>query len=126
MTRDRRTASSSGWVCVSTSRLEPQPPYGARRACQKLPDETTTLFGRKVVGEYLRNMDENTDQELSGGQRQRLAVARTFMRSSTMEQEVGLLLFDESSASLDPTAEHGTIDIRIASAFPFGSDCSPF
>ncbi len=71
-------------------------------------------------------MDENTDQELSGGQRQRLAVARTFMRSSTMEQEVGLLLFDESSASLDPTAEHGTIDIRIASAFPFGSDCSPF
>ncbi len=92
----------------------------------RLPDGTTTLFGRKVVGEYLRNMDENTDQELSGGQRQRLAVARTFMRSSTMEQEVGLLLFDEPSASLDPTAEHGTIDIRIASAFPFGSDCSPF
>ncbi|KAI0297906.1 HlyB/MsbA family ABC transporter [Russula brevipes] len=34
-----------------------------------------------------------------------LAVARTFMRSSSTEQGVGLLLFDEPSASLDPTAE---------------------
>jgi hypothetical protein len=40
---------------------------------------------------------------------QRLAVARTFMRSSSTEKGVGLLLFDEPSASLDPTAEHGTI-----------------
>lgn len=45
---------------------------------------------------------------LSGGQMQRLAVARTFMRSNAEEQKVGLLLFDEPSASLDPTAEHGT------------------
>ncbi len=73
-----------------------------------LPDGTETLFGRKVVG-------DTTNQELSGGQMQRLAVARTFMRSSTMEQEVGLLMFDEPSASLDPTAEHGTIDIRPVS-----------
>ncbi|KAH9164213.1 HlyB/MsbA family ABC transporter [Lactarius sanguifluus] len=36
----------------------------------------------------------------------RLAVARTFMRSSSTERGVGLLLFDEPSASLDPTAEH--------------------
>jgi ABC-type arginine transport system ATPase subunit len=35
------------------------------------------------------------------------------MRSSTMEQEVGLLLFDEPSASLDPAAEHGTVDICL-------------
>lgn len=70
-----------------------------------LPDETRTLFGRKVVGDS-GYMDDTTNQELSGGQMQRLAVARTFMRSSTMEEEVGLLLFDEPSASLDPTAEH--------------------
>jgi ABC-type transport system involved in cytochrome bd biosynthesis fused ATPase/permease subunit len=32
-----------------------------------------------------------------------------FMRSVVAEDErVGLLLFDEPSASLDPTAEHGT------------------
>lgn len=33
--------------------------------------------------------------------------ARTFMRSVASEDSVGLLLFDEPSASLDPTAEHG-------------------
>ena len=39
---------------------------------------------------------------------QRLAVSRTFMRSVVSEDaKVGLLLFDEPSASLDPTAEHG-------------------
>ncbi|OBZ79057.1 hypothetical protein A0H81_00110 [Grifola frondosa] len=37
----------------------------------------------------------------------RLAVSRTFMRSVVSEDaKVGLLLFDEPSASLDPTAEH--------------------
>ncbi len=88
-----------------------------------LPDGTRTLFGRKVVNEYLGYTDDATDQELSGGQMQRLAVARTFMRSSTMEQEVGLLLFDEPSASLDPTAEHGTIDMSV---FPFDPESSSF
>ncbi|KAG2034314.1 P-loop containing nucleoside triphosphate hydrolase protein [Suillus americanus] len=45
---------------------------------------------------------------LSGGQMQRLAVSRTFMRSLATETEssAGMLLFDEPSASLDPTAEH--------------------
>ena len=76
-----------------------------------IPDETRELFGRKVVKGDVGYTDDSTNQELSGGQMQRLAVARTFMRSSTMEQEVGLLLFDEPSASLDPTAEHGTIYI---------------
>lgn len=33
--------------------------------------------------------------------------SRTFMRSLVSEPNVGLLLFDEPSASLDPTAEHG-------------------
>ena len=33
--------------------------------------------------------------------------SRTFMRSNTAEPRVGLLLFDEPSASLDPVAEHG-------------------
>ncbi|KAH9060046.1 HlyB/MsbA family ABC transporter [Lactarius vividus] len=63
------------------------------------PDGTGALLSQKCIG-------DTTNQELSGGQTQRLAVARTFMRSSTMEQEVGLLMFDEPSASLDPTAEH--------------------
>ena len=62
-----------------------------------------------------RYVDTPTDHNLSGGQLQRLAVARTFMQSSSTKQGVGLLLFDEPSASLDPTAEHGTIsphDVR--------------
>ena len=75
-----------------------------------LPDGTTDLFGRKVdYGRLRRYVDTPTDHGLSGGQMQRLAVARTFMRPSSTEQGVGLLLFDEPSASLDPTAEHGTI-----------------
>ncbi|KAH9054293.1 HlyB/MsbA family ABC transporter [Lactarius vividus] len=71
-----------------------------------LPEGTKKFFGRKVVEGPHGFKEDTTDRELSGGQMQRLAVARTFMRSSTMEQEVGLLMFDEPSASLDPTAEH--------------------
>ena len=75
-----------------------------------IPDGTTTLFGRKVDHGRLRSfVGAPTDHGLSGGQMQRLAVARTFMRSLSTERGVGLLLFDEPSASLDPTAEHGTI-----------------
>ena len=77
---------------------------------QGLDDEKKLLFKEKFVGD----MDETTKQELSGGQMQRLAVARTFMRSSTMEEDVGLLMFDEPSASLDPTAEHGTIPAPLS------------
>ena len=77
---------------------------------QGLPDGMRDLFGRKVDNGRLRRcVDTPADHGLSGGQMQRLAVARTFMRSSSTEQGVGLLLFDEPSASLDPTAEHGTI-----------------
>ncbi|KAH9069743.1 HlyB/MsbA family ABC transporter [Lactarius deliciosus] len=71
-----------------------------------LPEGTRKLFGRKVVDGPDGYTEDTSGHELSGGQMQRLAVARTFMRSSTMEQEVGLLMFDEPSASLDPTAEH--------------------
>jgi energy-coupling factor transporter ATP-binding protein EcfA2 len=79
-----------------------------------LPDGTTTLFGRKLDHGHLRHhMDAPTDHGLSGGQMQRLAVARTFMRSSSVEQGVGLLLFDEPSASLDPNAEHGMLSLRV-------------
>jgi len=84
-----------------------------------------TLFGQKFVNARLRLMDDAVDQELSGGQMQRLAVARTFMRSSTMEKEVGLLLFDEPSASLDPTAEHGMINTRMVSMYPFSPESFP-
>ena len=77
-----------------------------------LPEGTTTLFGRKVDNGYLRGVtDSPADKALSGGEMQRVAVARTFMRSST-EQRIGMLLFDEPSASLDPTAEQGTSSLR--------------
>ncbi|KAG1770215.1 P-loop containing nucleoside triphosphate hydrolase protein [Suillus occidentalis] len=50
----------------------------------------------------------DTISGLSGGQMQRLAVSRTFMRSfiSGSDSSVGMMLFDEPSASLDPKAEH--------------------
>ncbi|KAI0042884.1 P-loop containing nucleoside triphosphate hydrolase protein [Auriscalpium vulgare] len=75
-----------------------------------LPEDTKTLFGRSVNHSRLRGhmaggREGSGDLGLSGGQLQRLAVARTFMRSSVSEPTVGLLLFDEPSASLDPKAE---------------------
>ena len=74
---------------------------------QGLPDGAS-IFGGKIDNDHLRGvMGTPTDQALSGGEMQKLAVARTFMRSATEEQKVGLLLFDEPSASLDPAAEQG-------------------
>ncbi|KAI9507420.1 HlyB/MsbA family ABC transporter [Russula earlei] len=70
-----------------------------------LPDGAS-IFGGKVDNEYLRGlMDTPAEKALSGGEKQRLAVARTFMRAASGDHRVGLLLFDEPSASLDPTAE---------------------
>ncbi|KAF7306320.1 ABC transporter related protein [Mycena indigotica] len=69
-----------------------------------LPSGTKTLFGRSVEYRGLRsagNMNTHA-MGLSGGQMQRIALSRTFMR----DDGVGLLCFDEPSASLDPTAEH--------------------
>ncbi|KAI0321903.1 HlyB/MsbA family ABC transporter [Amylostereum chailletii] len=79
-----------------------------------LPEGTQTLFGRTVSHAGVRHAmggggggAGGNNMGLSGGQMQRLAVARTFMRSMPGDSEkVGLLLFDEPSASLDPTAEH--------------------
>ncbi|KAF8446437.1 P-loop containing nucleoside triphosphate hydrolase protein [Boletus edulis BED1] len=76
-----------------------------------LPEGTAMLFGRKVNYNRVRGagaMRATDKSTLSGGQMQRLAVSRTFMRSLVSEAEspVGLLLFDEPSASLDPRAEH--------------------
>lgn len=75
-----------------------------------LPEGTKTLFGRPVDYSAVRFAAGTTSSRtmgLSGGQMQRLAVSRTFMRSVVSDDSpVGLLLFDEPSASLDPTAEH--------------------
>ncbi|KII86507.1 hypothetical protein PLICRDRAFT_44105 [Plicaturopsis crispa FD-325 SS-3] len=74
-----------------------------------IPQGTKTLFGRPVDYSHVRGaggMDTTMTTTLSGGQMQRLAVSRTFMKSLISEPKVGMLLFDEPSASLDPTAEH--------------------
>ncbi|KAF8168361.1 P-loop containing nucleoside triphosphate hydrolase protein [Crassisporium funariophilum] len=52
---------------------------------------------------------------VSGGQKQRIALSRMFMRSVVADESVGLLLFDEPSASLDPTAEHGSSALLFSS-----------
>ncbi|KAJ8457590.1 hypothetical protein ONZ45_g18253 [Pleurotus djamor] len=74
-----------------------------------IPEGTKTLFGREVDYSGIRiagGMGVTTSSSLSGGQMQRIALSRTFMRSLVSEPKVALLLFDEPSASLDPTAEH--------------------
>ncbi|KAF9266927.1 P-loop containing nucleoside triphosphate hydrolase protein [Marasmius fiardii PR-910] len=74
-----------------------------------LPEGTKTVFGRNIDFRGLRmagHMRSTDSSGLSGGQMQRIALSRTFMRTLDEEQQVGLLLFDEPSASLDPTAEH--------------------
>ncbi|KAJ8582269.1 P-loop containing nucleoside triphosphate hydrolase protein [Rhizopogon salebrosus TDB-379] len=76
-----------------------------------LPEGTTTLFGRPVDFSHVRHtggLHSSQTSGLSGGQMQRLAVSRTFMRSlgSDTETSLGMLLFDEPSAALDPNAEH--------------------
>ncbi|KAJ6569472.1 P-loop containing nucleoside triphosphate hydrolase protein [Mycena capillaripes] len=69
-----------------------------------LPQGTKTLFGRSVEYGSIRGAGKMSSHSkgLSGGQMQRIALSRTFMR----DEGVGLLCFDEPSASLDPTAEH--------------------
>ncbi|PIL27886.1 ATP-binding cassette transporter [Ganoderma sinense ZZ0214-1] len=78
---------------------------------------TKTFRGRTVSYDPLRSAagvpkaGRTGTAALSGGQMQRLAVARTFMRSVVKEDDtVGMLLFDEPSASLDPAAEHDLFD----------------
>ncbi|KAF9448852.1 P-loop containing nucleoside triphosphate hydrolase protein [Macrolepiota fuliginosa MF-IS2] len=80
-----------------------------------LPEGMTSIFGRVVdYGAVKHAVEENAGKPgraVSGGQEQRIALSRTFMRSVVADREndsagIGLLLFDEPSASLDPTAEH--------------------
>jgi len=76
------------------------------RDCYAGLQDGASVFGGKVDNGLLRGiMGTPADNALSGGEMQRIAVSRTFMRSTSVEQKVGLLLFDEPSASLDPTAE---------------------
>ncbi|TEB38531.1 HlyB/MsbA family ABC transporter [Coprinellus micaceus] len=80
-----------------------------------LPAGTSKLFGRPVSHSKIRKLSGKRagrglaegKNALSGGQMQRVALSRVFMRSLVApEPAVGLLLFDEPSASLDPQAEH--------------------
>ncbi|KAF9560186.1 P-loop containing nucleoside triphosphate hydrolase protein [Agrocybe pediades] len=77
-----------------------------------LEGSTASLGGGSVNGGGGGMSDDGGDwgasinRHLSGGQMQRIALSRTFMRSVVSEESVGMLLFDEPSASLDPTAEH--------------------
>ena len=83
-----------------------------------MPEGTRTLFGRQIDFAGVRGAGGMASRTggpaLSGGEMQRLAVSRTFMRSVVGEDaRVGLLLFDEPSASLDPTAEHGACGFGV-------------
>ncbi|KAH7099509.1 P-loop containing nucleoside triphosphate hydrolase protein [Auriculariales sp. MPI-PUGE-AT-0066] len=79
---------------------------------QSLPEGSKTFFGRTVNSNALGNkMGHSRNISLSGGQSQKVAVARSVIRASVSSgfnrtERVGLLLFDEPSASLDPEAEY--------------------
>ncbi|KAG1874120.1 P-loop containing nucleoside triphosphate hydrolase protein [Suillus tomentosus] len=93
---------------------------GSRDFIEELQDGFDTYIARPVNDYYadlpegaaidVRNagLHTSTVSDLSGGQNQRLAVSRTFMRSlvADTDSSAGMLLFDEPSASLDPTAEN--------------------
>ncbi|EJD55703.1 P-loop containing nucleoside triphosphate hydrolase protein [Auricularia subglabra TFB-10046 SS5] len=81
--------------------------HPVRDVYSSLPEGTKQLFGKPVDFSRLRGYASNTqDLALSGGQAQRVAVARTLMRAMGGHDRIGLLLFDEPSASLDPEAEY--------------------
>ncbi|KAH7100212.1 P-loop containing nucleoside triphosphate hydrolase protein [Auriculariales sp. MPI-PUGE-AT-0066] len=76
-----------------------------------LPEDTETIFGQKVNYQpHQEHMSNRRDVELSGGQGQKVAVARVLMRMTSADDRVGLLLFDEPSASMDPVAEHNLFE----------------
>ena len=72
------------------------------------PRDGASILGGLVNNNLLRgDIGTPTDKAYSVGEMQRLAVARAFMRSVSEEQSVGLLVLDETGASLDPTADQG-------------------
>jgi len=76
-----------------------------------IPSNAKTRSGVKIDSDLFREaigrVGNKDSVKLSGGQMQKLAVSRMFMRAVLSEEaRVGLLLFDEPSAALDPTAEH--------------------
>jgi len=76
-----------------------------------IPSNAKTRSGEKIdydfVREVIGGVRDKDSIKLSGGQMQKLAVSRMFMRAVVSEEErLGLLVFDEPSAALDPTAEH--------------------
>ncbi|KZW02375.1 P-loop containing nucleoside triphosphate hydrolase protein [Exidia glandulosa HHB12029] len=76
-----------------------------------LPEGTKQLFGKKVTFDAVRShVKQSQDHPLSGGQSQKIAVSRTLMRAQGGKDRIGLLLFDEPSASLDPEAEYKLFD----------------
>ncbi|KAH9941850.1 HlyB/MsbA family ABC transporter [Epithele typhae] len=90
------------YLGFNNSQLATGPPDGSLTRSGKIFD-TAAVVARAGL--------RRSVTQLSGGQMQRLAVARTFMRSVVREDaRVGLLLFDEPSASLDPIAEHDLFD----------------
>jgi len=72
-----------------------------------LRDGASILRGRVNTSHLRGDIGTPTDRAFSVGEMQRLAVVRAFMRPASEEQSVGLLVFDESGASLDPTADQG-------------------
>ncbi|THU99111.1 P-loop containing nucleoside triphosphate hydrolase protein [Dendrothele bispora CBS 962.96] len=79
---------------------------GAHDFITRLPESYDTYLDRPgMVRDVYSGLPEGTKTIF--GQVQRIALSRTFMRSLVDSQSaIGLLLFDEPSASLDPAAEH--------------------
>ncbi|WP_117213630.1 ABC transporter ATP-binding protein [Allorhizocola rhizosphaerae] len=89
------TALSNPERVVKAARLA-----GIHEKLQSLPQGYDTLLTRMFFSEADRD-DPQTGVVLSGGQWQRLALARAFLR-----ERCDLMILDEPSAGLDPTAEH--------------------
>ncbi|KAJ2920908.1 hypothetical protein H1R20_g16186, partial [Candolleomyces eurysporus] len=69
------------------------------------PSRNSVFYGKQI--DYTKMKLNDDKRDLSGGQKQRIALSRTFMKSLVSpSSKVGLLLFDEPSAALDPKAEH--------------------
>jgi len=79
-----------------------------------LPKGVTSLFGiKEITNREARFGYSSETHSLSGGEYQRLALSRTFMRTMNENRPIGLLLFDEPSAALDPEAEYALFERMI-------------